>query len=176
MEFIKIAYLCLIHVICVITDYREKKIKNCWVAAVFIGALIFKIWDWNGQFFLKSWWMMGLFFIVLFPLYVIRAIGAGDVKLLCVTAFYIGEEIEVFLIGALVSAGVLALVKLLYYKNLRKRMWYFFDYMRKVMITGEIDVYGIPKKEEEFMRLAIPIFIGMLCWGFCFVAQSCCGH
>lgn len=166
MDFFRIIYLCLIHGICMITDYREKKIKNCWVVAVFIGAFFFQVWIWDGQVFKEALGIMFLFFLVLFPLYIIQAIGAGDVKLLCATAFYMGREnIEIFLVGTLISAGIFAVVKLLYCGTLRKRMWYFWGYMRDILMTGRIESYGIPKQKGEVLCMAVPIFIAVLGWG-----------
>lgn len=166
MNFVKIIYLSVILGICTITDWREKKIKNCWVTAVLLGALFFRMWSWDGQSFGKAVWWFLIFAAVLFPLYCIGTIGAGDVKLLCVTAIYIGEEgMETFLTGTLISGGIFALVKLVYYRNFFKRMQCLWIYLKNVIMTGEIGSYEMSKEEAETLRLALPVWIGGLCWG-----------
>ncbi|PBC01410.1 prepilin peptidase [Mesorhizobium sp. WSM3860] len=65
-----------------------------------------------------SWWDMGLsaiaglvLFIALFPFWVLRKVGAGDVKLMAVTPFLIGGSglvvFSVFLLGFALATAVL---------------------------------------------------------------------
>lgn len=167
MEIVKVIYLLLILGLCVITDFRYKKIKNYQVAAIFAGALVFLLYKGNGQVVIESLGMMMLFAAVLFPIYCMGALGAGDVKLLCVTALYIGKgEIETFLIGVLISSGLFSLVKLFYYGTFFKRVEYFLAYVKCMISTGKVESYGIPKQKEEVLTLALPVFIGAFCWGF----------
>lgn len=116
MELFKIIYVCILLGICVVTDLQEKKVKNCCVLMILGGAVVFLILKWNGQAVIESLWIIIIFFMVLFPVFVIGALGAGDVKLLSVTAFYIGKEgEEFFLAGTLICGGLLSLVKLMYH-------------------------------------------------------------
>lgn len=110
--------------------------------------------------------MMGVFFVLLFPLYLLRMIGAGDVKLLCMTAMFMGkEEIQVFLVGMLLAGGIIAIVKMLYYRRFRKRIGYFTAYVQQFLLTKSLEEYGIPKEKSEVMGMAVPVFIGAVGWG-----------
>lgn len=165
MSFFKIMYLLVIAGICAVTDIRERKIRNCWVAAGMCGEVVFLAALGNRQAVMHAVSAMGICFAMLFPLYILRAVGAGDVKLLCMTISYIEwEEISVFLIAVLAAVGMFAFVKLLYYGNIRKRMRYFKSYVYQIFLTKEVSQYGIPQEQSETIRLAVPVFIGILVW------------
>lgn len=166
IKLCKIVYLCLILGECLYTDYREGKIKNRQVLAVLAGAFIRLLLEGSGQAWRDAFVMQGIFFAVLFPLYVIRALGAGDVKVLCAVAFYIGRGgMKAFLLGACVSGAILALGKLLYHRLLVQRIRFFVVYIKNLLCTGQMADYGIPQNQKEVLRLALPVFFGGLCWG-----------
>lgn len=167
MHFVKVIYLLLILLICVYTDYKEKKIKNSCVLAIVIGAGFFLALNFSGQA-VKCTVIQGLLsFAVLFPVYGIGALGAGDVKLLSAVFFYIGEERRMyFLAGTLLAGGILAVTKLMYYGILQKRLKCFYYYLKNFVTTGTAGSYPAAENETEIIRLALPIFAGGLYWGF----------
>lgn len=64
-------------------------------------------------------WMVVLFGI-LYPFYMVGALGAGDVKLYCMAAAFLrGKECLVFLAGSMVIAAAVILCRLLYKRSLK---------------------------------------------------------
>ena len=165
MQQQKIICLLVILGICAITDLKEKKIKNNWIIIGIIGAFIFLVQGKNVQVIKDTLLLSLVFFGVLFPLFFIRALGAGDVKLLCMTVLYIGRQgLEIFLIGMVLTSGMLAVGKMLYFGTFKKRMEYFVTYLQRFLMTRTAEEYGIPSETTEVIGMAVPVFVGGVSW------------
>ena len=93
-------------------DYRERRIPNyliLWMAIAGVG------WGlWNGGTRGGLWYLgqAALVIAVLYPFFKMGGLGAGDVKLLGVTAGYLpAEKILAFLFFSLLVAAMISLVK-----------------------------------------------------------------
>ena len=167
MEAVQALYLCVITGICAFTDIKERKIKNCWLGAAVLGAFFFMAVRGNWQVVMDGLTVMVLIFAILFPLYLLRMMGAGDVKLLCVAGLYIGwKETFVFFVGTGLLCIILTLWKLIYYQNMRKRLLYLWNYIRCLYLSKSPGKYGIPENKQETIGLAVPIFCGVVIWFF----------
>jgi prepilin peptidase CpaA len=102
-------------------DIRYRRIPNWLVLAGIIVGLAWNLSTsgWSGLG--RSAEGLGLGFILYFPLYLIRARGAGDVKLLAAVGAITGpgNVLWIFLLTA-VLGGIIALVLLLFRGRLRK--------------------------------------------------------
>jgi prepilin peptidase CpaA len=107
-----------------IYDLRFRRIPN-WLVLVglVLGfALNAYLAGWAG---LKTAGMgLGLAFLVYFPLYLLRAMGAGDVKLMGAVGAIVGPGnwLAVFVITAIIG-GVVALFVLLFAGRVQKTFW-----------------------------------------------------
>ncbi len=116
----------------------------------------------------------GIFFpvIILFPLYKIGVLGAGDIKLFSMTGFYFPfmESVfcifSAFLIGAFISA-----ISFIRYENFVERMIYLFSYLKECFRLGHFRYYYLDSKgravsgseyDKSKIHFAIPIFISVL--------------
>lgn len=110
--------------------------------------------------------------LLFFPLFLIRAMGAGDIKLFAVTGafFTIGENLKCIVL-AIMLGGVFALIKVLFYRNLRERLKYMFTYFRKVLqCAGTGSLYGfsyVDREDTESVKRAgikfsLPILIAVI--------------
>jgi prepilin peptidase CpaA len=96
-------------------DITSRRIPNQLVLAGLIASLILQI-NFNGFEGFKAWGF-GLLvgFGALFPLYLLRAMGAGDVKLMAMVGAFLGPN---FALGAVLSTlvvgGVLAIAMAVY--------------------------------------------------------------
>jgi len=123
------AILLTLVVVAAVYDIRYRRIPNWLTLAgvvVGIGLNIFLGWDspqkWAGLFFaLKG---LGFGFILYFGLFALRAMGAGDVKLMAAVGSMVGWEdwFGIFLVTA-VTGGVLALLVSVLKKRLGKTFW-----------------------------------------------------
>src|SRR5437879_10204099 len=105
-------------------DLRFRRIPN-WLAliglVVGIGLNSF-LFEWAG--FQRALLGMGLSLLVYFPLYLLRAMGAGDAKLMAAVGSMLGWQnwIMLFIVTAILG-GVSAIVVLLFAGRVRKTFW-----------------------------------------------------
>ncbi|MGN0367710.1 MAG: prepilin peptidase [Wujia sp.] len=109
MEYV----LSFVLLLAVIFDFRTDKIPNWLCFATNIYGMTFRliVYGYNGV--ADSLIGMVVPFICLFVLFVIHALGAGDIKLLCAVGACIGREIRETLFWFCVCAGMACLVRIL---------------------------------------------------------------
>lgn len=113
---------------------------------------------------------MLLAFLLMYPLYMIGALGAGDVKLfVMIGSFQPVAELLAILAGAFVIGAGFSLVKLAAEKNGRERFRYFFAYMHDIWRTGHWKIYGEDLKQDYHtycknkIHFAVPILFSAVC-------------
>ena len=107
-----------------------------------------------------------LAFLLLYPLFRIGALGAGDVKVLMMTGSFVEVRVLLtivvfsFLIGAVCALG-----KLLSERNGRERLYYFLSYLTEVMRTGQWKLYGEHTAQDyaRYRRNKIHFTVPVLC-------------
>jgi len=146
-------------------DLREQRIPNWWCAAACLcGACLTWVWAPEGQ---KLW--QPVFYgirllavvVIWFPLFRLRMIGAGDVKLMALMAGYLGfvTSAHAVLYGFLIGA-VLAFLKMLICRNLRQRLSYFFAYIKRLFLTKEALPYYQASRDGK--GIVIPMGVCLL--------------
>ncbi|HJV26059.1 MAG TPA: prepilin peptidase [Aromatoleum sp.] len=115
----------------VLTDIRARKIPNQLIVATLISALAFQALAKPGDSFLAAdGGAIGLTsalagiavgFAALFPLYALRAMGAGDVKLMMMVGAFLGplQTLGVVVL-TFAAGGVLALVMALWQRSFKQ--------------------------------------------------------
>lgn len=98
---------------------------------------------------------------VLFPLFVLRMIGAGDIKLmgLMVGILGVGDGLRAIVYGCFAGA-LLGLVKLLAQRILWQRLCYLFVYFRRLFQTKEIVPYY--RVERDGYGVVVPFALCLL--------------
>ncbi len=149
-------------------DVREHRIPNWWIlGAVVCGLSLAMLVTPEGRYgFAAAGYLlrMAVTTAVLFPLFLTRMVGAGDIKMIAVMVAYLGFSagIRAIACGCFLGA-VLALAKLLAQKNLRRRLMYLFVYFRRLFQTKEIVPYY--RADRDGYGAVIP-FAGCLCLGY----------
>jgi prepilin peptidase CpaA len=116
--------LALVVIVAAVYDVRFRRIPNWLVLSALvlgIGLNTF-LFEWSGlRFSLKG---LGLGLVVYFPLYLLRGMGAGDVKLMAAIGSIVGAAnwFGIFLITALLG-GLLAIILLVGRGKLRSSLW-----------------------------------------------------
>ena len=145
-------------------DYRKKKIPNLLIMAVFAFGVGWHLWR---EGITGSLFYLGQATAVMIPMYFlfqIGVIGAGDVKLLGVTAGFLPfHKLFLFLFVSLLIAAMLSLFKLLEQKNLVNRMRHMFSYFADAIRNGW-SLYPESGMElsEAGICLSGPILVGLL--------------
>lgn len=106
-------------------------------------------------------------FLLLYPLFKIGAMGAGDVKVLMMTGSFVGiKELLMITLLSFVIGAAASLGKLLSEHNGKERARYFVSYLSEVARTGQWKLYGEHTREdyERYCRnkihFTVPILFG----------------
>lgn len=136
------AVLCLLMAAACGFDYGRRKIPNWLAAAMAAAGTLFRLWCQGllgvPWFLVQALLVMGL----LYPLFQIGALGAGDVKLFGVAAGYLPfHKIFLFSFVSMLIAAVISLMKLIRGKMFRERLEIFFHYVKEVAGKGKLQPY-----------------------------------
>jgi len=157
-----LAVLCLLLTAACGYDYRSRKIPN------FLIVLI-ALWGMGFSGFLTFLASASLVFILLYPFFKIGTIGAGDVKLLGVTAGCLSfRNVLIFLFISLLIAAIVSLVKMWKEDNFIERIKYLWEYLQNVARSGSWRLYL--ENERDGRRTGIclsgPVLVSILLyWG-----------
>ncbi len=146
----------------VVTDLQNFQISNRLIVSGFLTGLLLQIVELGvmgiGVFLIN----VSIPIILLYLLFLMHALGAGDIKLFSVIGGIWGFQVLCrtivisFLVGAVISA-----CKLLYYQNLISRLWVFKEYVCQVLYTGKLLEYPIVSQEKQHViHFSISILIG----------------
>ena len=98
----------------VFTDLYKDKIYNVWVIPGLLTGLILALSQGTDRF-LDALMGVGATFLVLMPVYLVRGIAAGDVKLLLSTASFLSfRELYSCILFSFLIAGAISLVIIIF--------------------------------------------------------------
>lgn len=101
--------------------------------------------------------------VLLFPLFLGRMLGAGDIKLLASLGMLMGFPAILFCLGwALIFGAALSFAILIFCGDFLCRLQYFLFYVRKFLQTGKADAYRKEGKQVENFHFTVPIFMAVL--------------
>lgn len=111
---VQLAALCAFLVAACGYDYKERRIPNYLIMWMAIAGAGWRLWNERPA---GEIWYLGqavLVMVMLYPFFKVGGLGAGDVKLLGVTAGYLpAEKILTFLFCSLLIAAMISLAKIL---------------------------------------------------------------
>ena len=169
--------LLLILMAAVYTDYKQNRIPNWMIVFGVISGFIISFIHGGLGMLLEGLLGIVLPVVLLYPVFMIGGMGAGDLKLFAVAGSYLGIKgitfsfVSAFLIGAAIS-----LVKMLFFHNFKERFYYFFSYTADLFLKGKWKLYETSEgqalmenegDEKSFnfpkykIHFALPIFLGV---------------
>lgn len=145
-------------------DYGSSRIPN---------ALVFSMIGWGvlGEMVSAGWLgavhylgIVCLIWGVFFPLFCLRMLGAGDVKLLGATAGFLRDtEILPFCFGVFVAAALVSVCITLARRETGRRLCIFADYVRECVRSGRVLPYPSQgTRESGGICLSGPVLISFL--------------
>ena len=150
--------------VCLI-DYRSTRIPNLLIGVIFLYGVGWHYRDAGGSGLLSALFNCFFVLLLLYPLFKIGAVGAGDVKLYSVTAGCLSrQDIPCFLIYSLLIAAIFSIVKVILVKNAKERFFYLCTYLLDIFRTGEFRLYFANEtgKKKAGICLSGPIFLSIL--------------
>lgn len=152
-------------------DFAYDRIYNGWILFGMMIGLSFRFLEYQWYGFYEAAVSMLLSFILLYPLYKIGGLGAGDVKLFLMLGSFVrwDEQLSMmavsFIIGAVFSLG-----KLLSEENLKERMRYLFEYFLDVFYRKQWRLYGdnlrcdYQRYMSNKIHFALPVLLSAALW------------
>lgn len=159
------AVLCGLLLLAALEDLRRARIPNVLIAVLAFYSLWYRWWDAGGPGVLECLKHFLIVFGMTYPLFKINTLGAGDVKLLSVTAGCLTRQVFWnFLLWSLLNAAIISLIKILKERNLKERMACLCFYVIDILKTGQIKRYPAEKtgKNRGKIYLAVPVLVSVL--------------
>lgn len=159
------AVLCLLMATACGFDYCRRKIPNWLAVAMAAVGILFRLWC---QGLIGALWFLAqalLVMGVLYPLFQIGALGAGDVKLFGVAAGYLPfRKIFLFSFVSMLIAAMVSLIKMIRGKLFGERLKIFFHYVREVADNGALLPYPAEGSTRENTRVCLsgPVLLSLL--------------
>ena len=148
-----------------VCDFNSRRIPNALTlgAAAIAVSMHVLLNGWSGLLLAVSGWAAG--FVLFAPLYAVRGIGAGDVKLLAAIGAWLGPVGALWtgLYGA-VAGGILALVVALFRGYTMAAMRNIGTILRLWSVIGVRPVEGLTLADKSSVRLpyAFPLAVGAM--------------
>lgn len=163
--------LILLLIVAVLMDFAYDRIYNGWILFGIMIGLSFRFleFQWHGLYGAAV--SMLFSFVLLYPLYKIGGLGAGDVKLFLMLGCFVRTEellrmmTASFIIGAVFSVG-----KLISEKNFKERMRYLFEYLSGVFYGKQWMPYGEDLRwnyqlyMSNKIHFALPVLLSAALW------------
>jgi len=146
-----------------ISDLQTRRIPNVLTFSAAGGALVFHLISggWNTAAWSLAGYIVGL--LLFFPLFALRGMGAGDVKLLAAVGAWIGpSQVAVAALISSIAGGIVALVIALgcgYLKAAFRNVWLLLVHWR-VMGVRPMDAVTLQGSKGPRLAYAVPIAIG----------------
>ena len=122
--------LCILLAIACCFDYKTHRIPNWLIVCCMFAGLGYRLISGGHKGVLEYLASALLTTILLYFVFWIGAIGAGDVKMLGVCAgFFPWNKVLYFLFFALMIAAVIALFKMYLERNMKDRLYYLGEYL-----------------------------------------------
>lgn len=137
-------------VVCIF-DYTKGRIPNLFPAGLLGLGLVRSFCHGGAGGLVRCMLTMAIVLVLLYPLFRIGGLGAGDVKLLSVCAGYFEvSQVFGFLFLSMLISAVFSLFPLIKERNVRERAVYFCEYCVAVARSGKWRLYLPGKGEVKF--------------------------
>ncbi|BCJ97004.1 A24 family peptidase [Anaerocolumna chitinilytica] len=148
MRNIDYRFFCILALLAVAIreDFKSYKIPN-YLAVIGITVSFATYMTEHGTAGILFWFLGILFpFLILFPLFLIRAVGAGDIKLFCVIGGFYGIAFgfQIILLSFL-TAAFFSIILIIRKGQFQKRLFVLKNYIRKLYLAKEM-----PEKEPNW--------------------------
>lgn len=101
--------------------------------------------------------------LILIPLFILRMLGAGDIKLFCVIGLFLGPNAVIkTMIVSFIVGSIFAIIKIIRNQNIKQRARYFIQYMKNICYGAGV-VYYDPKGDNytNAVHFSVAIFIAL---------------
>ena len=146
-----------------VTDLRTRRIPNALTFSAAVGGVLFHVA--TGGWQSAGWSLVGLFVgaLLFLPMFALRGMGAGDVKLLAAVGAWLGPgQVSMVALATSLVGGVMAVVVALAYGYLRTALTNIYLLMVHWRVMGVSPLPAVTLERASGPRLAyaFPIAVG----------------
>jgi prepilin peptidase CpaA len=135
-----------------VSDLRSYRIPNYFIVSGWLTGLAFRLYRMGVSGLGSGMICIVTGIVLLLPLYLLKAAGAGDVKLLSVICGMYGVE---FWLKTVAVFGVLAAVVSMVHMIRKKSLHYRFTYLFHYIFAGSREVYYDPVRDGREMTIPL---------------------
>ncbi len=150
--------------VAVFMDLKSYRIPNLCILIGMAAGLVMTFINssWEGIWIVIV--TMGVIFFIFYPFYLLGGLGAGDIKLFMMVSCYMRDRSLVhYIMVTMLIAALVSIVKMVIYRQNRKRILYFFGYMRKLLLFGTADEYKVDRDDKcSLIRMSLPAFASLV--------------
>lgn len=129
-------------------DLKSYKISNHLIIFGLIIGILFNFFEYGWTSISISFLGILLPILLLFPLFLIKALGAGDIKLFSVLgSFYGVTYVFKIIVAAFIIGAVMSLVYLIKYKQVFYRLHYLVTYFQTIIFNASRQ--GVTEKNSK---------------------------
>ncbi len=150
-------------------DFKRDRIYNGWILFGILTGLFFHMQEGGWYGVCSAVIPMIIPFILLYPIYKIGALGAGDIKLFMVSGSFLKtEQLVHVIIVSFFAAALFSLMKMISEKNCKERTRYLLSYLLETCKTREWRLYDETCIQDAHtyksnkIHFALPICIGVM--------------
>jgi len=160
---IKYALLMMLLLMSLISDVKTRKIKNLIVFSFMVMGVLIGLCETGLVGILNSMCGIILPILILFPLFVLKMLGAGDIKCFSAIGAIMGAGFAAeSIIYSFIVGGVIALIIMLFNNNAVKRFKGLLNYLKTCILTFSITQYDDLKRSEGAFRFTYAVVIGVI--------------
>jgi len=166
-----IGSLILVCLLCLLTaavqmDIQTSRISNRLILAGLMIGYIRNLsgYGWEGSIYFLI--QISLPVLIFYLLFLMRALGAGDIKLFSVISSCMGLEAFGKIAWYAFAAGAVCSVAVLFRnRNLAARIRYFCQYARTAVLEKSVPTYdACSDGKHNLIHFSVPIYIGFFCY------------
>jgi prepilin peptidase CpaA len=158
-------FVAVIVLLATVTDVRRRRIPNVLTFSAALAALVFHAvaGGWLGVAWSLAGWLAGA--LLFFPMFALRGMGAGDVKLLAAVGACLGPaQILIVALVASIAGGVIAVIVATTHGYLRtavSNVWMLLTHWRVVGVEP-LNTVTLEGTTGPRLAYAVPIAIGTM--------------
>ena len=151
----------LVLTVAVIYDRKSYRIPNAWILMGFGAGLVLAILRDGSKGFFDGLLRAALPIVALYILFYVRALGAGDIKLLAATATMCSTTKEVWeiILLSFVIGAVIGLIRLLLNGQLFVRISNFVTYILQCVYRRSVEAYGTIAHQDAYLHFSVCILL-----------------
>lgn len=163
-RIIKFSVLIILLILATVSDFKTYRIPNKLILSGLVISFFFQFFKGSFLSVLYCFGTLILVCVVFLPIYFIRAIGAGDIKLFAMITCFIGmkQGLQVIIVAFMIG-GIFSLIKLFRYHIFHVQLQSLAEYVTQFYYLKKIVPYSsISIDKKNVIHFSFPILLSTI--------------